>query len=159
MIVIDEKSLGNFTDFLFSESAKENAVEGLSASFSHLGDTPTGAVRYLRWDDQVHGSYTYAGLALRIAEDDTCTMTLISKQNSRFYTHLRNRTAWTGPYLSVTLMDIGDVPVGDVLQLGQDNRICGQKEGRITKTFKIPGAFQMTARGIFTASGYRQWGC
>lgn len=159
MINMDGMTESDFTDFVFVDNETEDDQTRLSKYFSHLANEPALATRYMYWGDTTQGGFTYAGIALRITEDDACTMTLITKQNSRFYTHLRNRTAWTGPYLSVTLIDIGGVPVGDTLQLGQNNRICGQTDVRITKSFNVPGAFSLANSGTFSATAYRQWSC
>lgn len=125
-----------------------------------LYENENSLARYFYWPDIVHGGFTFTDIALRVTEDDKCTMTLVAKQTSKFYTHPRNnRSVWTGPHLSLVLLDRGRVPVGEIIQLGQINRICEQSDTRLIKTINISGAFILVKTGTFTASSYRLWKC
>ncbi len=147
---------GELFDYSFSDNTETDSAE---LNYSLPFEDKRSGVRYMNWPDVDHGGFRYTDIVLRIMNDDTCTMTWVIKQKHKFYTHTRNRRIWTGPYFSLTMLDRGKVPVGEVISFGQVNRICTQRDERIIKTFKVTGAYALVSTATFTRSSYRSWNC
>lgn len=148
---------GQLTDFILD--VENLSVDRTDAALPFANAELSRHARYFPWKDITHGDFTFKDIVLRITDDDICTMTFVVHQDRKFYTHTRNRRSWTGPRPSLVLLDHGRVPIGDVFQMRQINRICEQRTERFIEHRKIVHAFALTVALSLSFSSYRAWLC
>lgn len=153
----DPEDPGTLVDFTLSGKCVSADVTHSKIPFS---DTISHVKpKYFYIEDIDTEVFAYLDIAVRITDDDLCTVTFVARQKKKFYTHLRNRTAWTGPVPSLLLFDRGRVPIGDIFQMRQINSICAQRDMRVIESKKISLAFSLASYCEITFTPYRYWLC
>lgn len=131
----------------------------LPTAFTETGDRYLNAPRYFTFRDYSDGIFGMKNIAIRITEDDKVALTFIETIDRRVYTHTRNRRVWTGPWVKVTLFDMGDFPVGPEWDAVRMNRICSTAQRRHLVEKHFANAYDLVSRVGAARGPYKYNNC